>query len=236
MNTLQTPDIYIPGYEIIFLQTCSSKVNLYITKDNKHIIKIFFYTDNVYDNERIKKISEISSALSNLIPTYVPKIYSKYKTDKYLALVMENINGIKLYDLIKEKKLNATNTLKVIGSLLSALNEMHCNGYVHNDLHGGNIIVSSNYNVKIIDFEETDNIDSLCDYDKTTLKNDDLLFLKCHIARLIFPHLPDTYLAKIIEITKNYNVTDVIEYDINPNLANDLYKIFKCFNFINCDN
>lgn len=84
----------------------SHEGELYETDDKTIIIKVY-YSDNIDpDFDSIVKIVDISENVSKLIPKYVPKIYLRYETKEYIALVMERINGITLSEYLTSKPEN----------------------------------------------------------------------------------------------------------------------------------
>lgn len=100
--------------------------------------------------------------LSQLTPQYVPKIYFKYETDEHLALVMEKIEGITLNRYTTDRKnYDAITVAKIVQSLLGALSAIHKAGYVHYDFHGGNILSTNDYSVKLIDFSQSDDVNAI---------------------------------------------------------------------------
>jgi len=198
------------------------------TPDYKYI-KIYDYMkDDLYD-KKIQKIYEITLTLSDLMPQCVPKISKKSNINERLSILMEKVDGIKLSKLIKRKDLDAENTLKVINSLLRTVNCMHENGFIHGDLHDKNIFVDvdKEYNIILIDFDDAEDINSLCEDCRTIKKNKDFSRLKYCIAQLIFSQMPNVSSEKIIDALRDYNATKVIEYDTNPDLAKNLYRKFE---------
>lgn len=205
-----------------------------VYSSENYIVKVFYYTTDTYDDKRIQKICDISIKLSHLIPQYVPKIYQRFETQQYTALYMEKFDAITLYEyMVKKENYNVTIVCKIVQSLLKAVNSMHKAGYVHGDLNSGNILITKDYNVKLIDFSLVDDVNSISDSDSITPKlHEDYLSLKVHIAALIFPNLPAVNSSDTMNIIKDYTEKDVIGYG-NPK-AIKLYKILNLFANITC--
>lgn len=71
-------------------------------------------------------------------------------------IVMERIKGSTLRDLIKKRgPFSPSQVIAIAIEILKGVNTLHAAGYVHGDLHSGNIIVTrlSPPKVKIIDFQ-----------------------------------------------------------------------------------
>lgn len=226
----------IPGYPELKLLKIGPEGNVYISDNPNAIIKVFYYTGNMYDNELIRKNCKTSIHFSNLIPQYVPKIYSKYKTKSYVALIMENIESMTLHKNKKHKKnYNVVNVFKILRSLIQAVFRLHEIGYVHYDLHAENILVTKDFNVKLIDFSLCDDVNAIDDSDETCLKiHQDHLDLKYHIAHLIFPNLPLCSIYDTMNIIKTYTVKDVIGYDTHFIVAEKLYELLGYYDDIQC--
>lgn len=82
---------------------------------------------------------------------------------------------------------------------------LHDAGYLHGDLHGNNIIILDDYEVKLIDFGQSDLVDSVSASDEFTPGvYSDYLYLKFYIARLIFPGLEVSSIAGIIKTIRDF--------------------------------
>lgn len=171
---------------------------------------------NIYTSDiTIKKVyhihdqqkCDIAYYLSKKIPQFVPKVYS-YQSPN---LIMERIEGITLENYVYDKN----TILKVITGIIQALSAFHSTGYCHLDFHSGNIIVTPENEIKIIDFDTAKLIgqEIILDY----------IRLKHNIATLIFHNFPQKCLSfKYIKHTEK----DVIDYDKDPQFATELYNIF----------
>ena len=221
----------IDKYDNLQLYYSSHEGELYVTNDKSIIIKVY-YRDNIDpDLNTILQICDISVKVSDLIPNYVPKIYLRYENDNYIALVMEKINGIMLNDYLTSKRNDNINIItKLVVSFYEAVFALHNSGYIHGDLHGNNIIITDDYKVKLIDFGQSDLVDSMSASDEN-IPNiyGDYLYLKYYIAYLIFPTLEVSSIAETMKIIKNFTCKDVIEYHKSPELANKLYDILNSF-------
>lgn len=213
----------ILSYHNLKLYYSSHEGELYVTSDPFIIIKVYYFTNDNYDNE-------ISAAVSQLIPQYVPKIHLKHETEDYVALIMERIQGITLFEYIEKRSCNIKIIFKVVISLTNAIIGIHKSGFVHCDLHARNIIITDNNEVKVIDFGCADNVDALDESDMVTPKIfEDYLQLKSAIALIIFPLSNDISIVTIIKTIRNYTVNHVIGYNTNPMLANKLYTLLISF-------
>lgn len=222
----------IDKYSNLKLYHSSHEGELYICDDESIIIKVY-YLDNIDpDFDSIIKIVDISINASKIIPEYVPKIYLKYKTKDYIALIMERINGITLNEYLKLNLNN--NNIKSIGEIVSSLYTtvlaLHNIGYTHGDLHGNNIIIYDNNKVKLIDFGQSELVGKMSASDENIPEiYSDYLYLKYYLALFIFPQLEQSSIAITIKTIKDFTIKDIINYDRYPELANNLYKLLNSF-------
>jgi serine/threonine protein kinase len=67
-------------------------------------------------------------------------------------IVMEHVEGHLLSDLMKQGKLEERHVLKIADGVLTALEVSHRAGIVHRDIKPGNIMISNDGTVKVMDF------------------------------------------------------------------------------------
>lgn len=157
----------------------------------------------------IEKEAEITKKMGDL--GIGPKLYDVYHCNdnnkpKYY-FVMQYMNQGSLDSYMEKNKLK---TLKpqLINSIITKLQKMHDNGYIHNDLHPGNILVNKKKN-GILEFYISDF--GLSENSKKQTQNDqesELLNIKKYLETGIWYNSEDKdtieYLAKYI--LANYNI------------------------------
>ncbi|MBW4685719.1 MAG: AAA family ATPase [Komarekiella atlantica HA4396-MV6] len=110
--------------------------------------------------------------IKNLDIKGVIKAYSLEKYNKSLALILENFDGISLYNIIKNQKIKLLDFLQIGIHITQALGELHQNYILHKDIKPQNLLVNEEtHQVKVIDFS----ISSLLSKEKHKLSNPDLL-------------------------------------------------------------
>lgn len=219
--------INIPGYDDLKLIHSGFEEEIYSVNVPNILIKVFYHDDN---NDNItSEICHIYNTLSKLLPKYVPHIYQEFKTDNYTSLIMENINGCVLKNYLRNESININVISTIVHNLINAVNALHDCGYAHGDLHSENIIVTDTYDVKLIDFGNSEYINKNPNHKYVTkLIYFDLFELKNHIMDLIFPTLPRISYYNLMK-GHIYDIQDVIGYKSNTEMATTLYE---CLNKI----
>ncbi|TFD22517.1 Stk1 family PASTA domain-containing Ser/Thr kinase [Cryobacterium sp. TMS1-13-1] len=67
-------------------------------------------------------------------------------------IVMEHVDGRLLKDIIREGPIEATEAVRIIDGVLTALEYSHRAGVVHRDIKPGNIMITKSGQVKVMDF------------------------------------------------------------------------------------
>ncbi|MGX9755671.1 ABC1 kinase family protein [Clostridioides difficile] len=94
--------------------------------------------------------TKFSRIFKNSDEVYIPKVYSEYNSKR--ILVMEKVNGIKLSDVEKIRKLGYnTKTIVEIG-VRSFFIQVLSHGFFHADPHPGNIFIVGKNKIAYIDF------------------------------------------------------------------------------------
>lgn len=102
------------------------------------------YRERFYDEARI---------LFSLQHSNIVQPYSLLEQDDQLFLVMEYVDGTDLHTLIKQEgPLDEKKALKLFKDALIGLNFAHSRGIIHRDIKPSNILVSKDYQAKIMDF------------------------------------------------------------------------------------
>jgi len=107
----------------------------------------------VSDKDFVKKFRHEAKAVARISHPNVVSIYDIARDGNYHYLVMENINGSNLKDIITERgKLTITESLDIANQICSALIVAHKNNIVHCDIKPHNILINSAKQVKVTDF------------------------------------------------------------------------------------
>ena len=118
------------------------------------------------DNHRhvvVKRFSNLGRALreGSAMASYgnnphMIRLLKAFRTPRFVYLVMEYAKGPTLKKLIRRQgTLGVNKTINLALKILAGIDALHQRGYVHGDLHSGNVLVTSlkRGSIKIIDLE-----------------------------------------------------------------------------------
>ncbi|NDJ24662.1 AAA family ATPase [Nostoc sp. B(2019)] len=166
--------INLSNYEILELIYDEMKTAVYRARRNKDgiLVVIKLLKLEYPDLKDIAGLRHEYELIKNLDIKGVIKAYNLEKYNKSLALILEDFDGISLYNIIKKQNIGLFNFLKIGIHITQALGELHQNYIIHKDIKPQNILVNKETNqVKVIDFS----ISSLLSKEKPKLSNPDLL-------------------------------------------------------------
>lgn len=107
----------------------------------------------VNDKNFVKRFRHEAKAVARLSHPNVVNIYDIGQEGDYQYLVMEDIEGNNLKDLIKEKgKLGVVEALQIASQISAALVVAHKNNIIHCDIKPHNILLTKDMQVKVTDF------------------------------------------------------------------------------------
>ena len=99
-------------------------------------------------------LSEAKSlAMFNKNPSIV-NVYNFFEENNTAYIVMEYLDGLALRDYLTQQggKLTVEESLEIVRPVMDALIAIHEKGIVHRDIHPGNIFITANRRVKLLDF------------------------------------------------------------------------------------
>ncbi|MGE5795444.1 MAG: protein kinase domain-containing protein, partial [Ignavibacteria bacterium] len=119
----------------------------------KREVAIKFLPPYVSSNEEERKRFEIEAqAAASLNHTNITTIYSTEEVNDEVFIVMEYIDGKELKDKIKTGPVSTEEAINIAIQIAEGLEAAHKKGIVHRDIKSGNIMITENGKVKIMDF------------------------------------------------------------------------------------
>jgi predicted ATPase/serine phosphatase RsbU (regulator of sigma subunit)/tRNA A-37 threonylcarbamoyl transferase component Bud32 len=125
--------------------------------DNKNLVilkSIKAFNNIVLSSEPLQREYQI---LSKINASAAPKVYEFYESSEIIAIVMENISGPGLKDYISSSQKNGSGIdlqdfFSLAHEIIISLNEIHSQNIIHKDIKTGNIFITPEKKIKIIDF------------------------------------------------------------------------------------
>lgn len=122
--------------------TVKQCVHIYTGKN--YAIK-FIDKTNIIKPAHIVRIKREITILKLLNHPNIVKVFGAYETSKYLAIVMEYIDGEDLYDFVQKKScLNEKEARPIFVGIILGLEYLHQNNIVHRDIKPENVVVNRN--------------------------------------------------------------------------------------------
>jgi len=92
-------------------------------------------------------------AMFNKNPSIV-NVYNFFEENNTAYIVMEYLDGVSLRDYMANKggKLPVDEALEIVRHVMDALIAIHAKGIIHRDIHPGNIFITANNRIKLLDF------------------------------------------------------------------------------------
>ena len=104
------------------------------------------------DPDRRRRFEEEARVLAALNHPHIGAIYGVEETEEVTALVLELVDGVTLEERLASGALSADEIVRIARQLAEGLEAAHERGIVHRDFKPGNIKITPDGNVKILDF------------------------------------------------------------------------------------
>lgn len=104
------------------------------------------------DKERLARFAREARLLASLNHPNIASIYGLEESDGLSALVLELIDGETLAARLQREKLPLAEGLEICRQIAEALEVAHAKGVIHRDLKPGNVMLTADGKVKVLDF------------------------------------------------------------------------------------
>ena len=105
-----------------------------------------------YDPERAARFEREAQLLAALNPPHIASIYGLEQADGSQFLVMELVEGETLAEKLAGGALAVDEAIRIAGQIADALQAAHDKGIIHRDLKPANIALTTDGQVKVLDF------------------------------------------------------------------------------------
>lgn len=161
-KTLETPfSQFTPGtslagrYEIVKQLGKGGMGEVYLAEDTnlkRQVAIKVLPQEFALDKERLARFEREARVLASLNHPNIATIHGLEKADGKQLLVMELVEGETLADRLEKSPLSLEETLDVCHQIAEGLESAHEKGIIHRDLKPGNIKISPDEKIKILDF------------------------------------------------------------------------------------
>lgn len=152
------PNEILISFEILKCISQRKKTEIYLAKslnNNEEVIlkilKHYSFSPSKYKKE-YKKFEQEFIILKNLQNNSKICKVLDFIVGDHIILVQEYIQGETLYNEITKNDISLNEKLNLIDQILNTFSFIHSNGFIHGDIHSGNILVDKFKKIKIIDF------------------------------------------------------------------------------------
>jgi eukaryotic-like serine/threonine-protein kinase len=104
------------------------------------------------DEERLERLRQEAQVLASISHPHIATIYGLEEHDGVVALALELVEGPTLAARLREGPLPLDEVLRLGSQIAAALEAAHARGIVHRDLKPGNITLTADGAVKVLDF------------------------------------------------------------------------------------
>jgi serine/threonine protein kinase len=104
------------------------------------------------DATRLTRLAREARALAALNHPNIAAIYGIEEAGDVRALVLELVDGMTLADALNRRAFSMAEVIAIARQIAEALEAAHEKGLVHRDLKPGNVVITQNQRVKVLDF------------------------------------------------------------------------------------
>jgi serine/threonine-protein kinase len=156
MEPVVDPRIYSNRYQVTHLIARGGMALVYRAHDlllNRYVALKILYPELSVDQTFVERFRREAQAAANLSHPNIVPIFDWGEDNGTYFIVMELIEGTSLADLLRDSRtLSPAKSAQVCAQVASALSYAHRQGVVHRDVKPGNILLTSDGQVKVTDF------------------------------------------------------------------------------------
>ena len=156
MEPVSDPRIYSRRYQVTHLIARGGMAMVYRAQDqllNRAVALKILYSELSADPLFVERFRREAQAAANLSHPNIVPVFDWGEDDGTYFIVMELIDGTSLADVLRgSRSLTPSRSASIAAQVAAALGYAHRSGVVHRDVKPGNILITSDGQVKVTDF------------------------------------------------------------------------------------
>src|SRR5271166_6932974 len=156
MDPAQTTRVFSNRYELTHLIARGGMAQVYRARDRlldrPVALKVLFPELSV-DRAFVERFRREAQAAANLSHPNIVPVFDWGEADRTYYIVMEYVDGEPLSSIIRtQAPLSPTRAASIAADIAKALSYAHRHGVVHRDVKPGNVLITTDGQVKVADF------------------------------------------------------------------------------------
>ena len=156
MEPVSDPRLYSNRYQVTHLLARGGMAMVYRAQDellNRAVALKILYPELSADPLFVERFRREAQAAANLSHPNIVPVFDWGEDEGTYFIVMELIDGTSLAEMLRGgRTLTASRSAQLIAQVAAALGYAHRSGVVHRDVKPGNILITSDGQVKVTDF------------------------------------------------------------------------------------
>jgi eukaryotic-like serine/threonine-protein kinase len=149
------PGTFVGHYEIVRFLASGGMGVVYLARDTRldRLVAIKALPDHLAnDASRLERFEREAKVLASLNHSNIAAIYGLEEHERRQHLVLEYVEGESLAERLKRGSLPIDEAIEIAVHIAEALEAAHEKGVIHRDLKPGNIMITPDGGVKVLDF------------------------------------------------------------------------------------